>query len=148
MLEGEFRALTDFGSVRINGYATYSSVVPLVGTPTTSTNEFRGYLESAGKFQIDPQWSVSYSGRIATDRTFMRRYDISRDDRLRSTFEVERIGGQSYLSIAGWATQTLRFNDEQGQQPITLQNIAFRPRLEDTRSEERRGGKEGGSEDR
>src|SRR3546814_17108537 len=54
--------------------------------------------------------SVSYSGRIATDRTFMRRYDISRDDRLRSTFEVERIGGQSYLSIAGWATQTLRFN--------------------------------------
>jgi len=131
MLEGEFRALTDFGSFRINGYATYSSVVPLVGTPTTSTNEFRGYLESAGKFQIDPQWSVSYSGRIATDRTFMRRYDISRDDRLRSTFEVERIGGQSYLSIAGWATQTLRFNDEQGQQPIALPIIDFRQRLDD-----------------
>jgi hypothetical protein len=30
-------------------------------------------------------WSLTYSGRIATDRTFMRRYDISRDDRLRST---------------------------------------------------------------
>jgi len=131
MLEGEFRALTDFGSFRINGFATYSSVVPLVGTPTTSTNEFRGYLESAGKFQIDPRWSVSYSGRIATDRTFMRRYDISRDDRLRSTFEVERIGGQSYLSIAGWATQTLRFNDEQGQQPIALPIIDFRQRLDD-----------------
>jgi LPS-assembly protein len=131
MLEGEFRALTDFGSFRINGYATYSSVVPLVGTPTTSTNEFRGYLESAGKFQIDPRWSVSYSGRIATDRTFMRRYDISRDDRLRSTFEVERIGSQSYLSIAGWATQTLRFNDEQGQQPIALPIIDFRQRLDD-----------------
>jgi len=131
MLEGEFRALTDFGSFRINGYATYSSVVPLVGTPTASTEEFRGYLESAGKFQIDPRWSVSYSGRVATDRTFMRRYDISRDDRLRSTFEVERIGGQSYLSIAGWATQTLRFNDEQGQQPIALPIIDFRQRLDD-----------------
>src|SRR3546814_18066612 len=110
MLEGEFRALTDFGSFRINGYATYSSVVPLVGTPTTSTNEFRGYLESAGKFQIDTQWSVSYSGRIATDRTFMRRYDISRADRLSSPFEVERSGGPSYFSIAGRATPQLPFN--------------------------------------
>src|SRR5690606_18975439 len=52
-------------------------------------------------------------------------------DRLRSTFEVERIGGQSYLSIAGWATQTLRFNDEQGQQPIALPIIDFRQRLDD-----------------
>src|SRR3546814_8822106 len=117
MLEGEFRALTDFGSFRINGYATYSSVVPLVETPTTSTNEFRGYLESAGKFQIDPRWSISYSGRITTDRTFMRRYDISRDDRLRSTFEAERIGNRSYLSIAGWATQTLRANDVDRKSP-------------------------------
>src|SRR3546814_18868882 len=61
----------------------------------------------------------------------MRRYDISRDDRLRSTFEVERIGGQSYLSIAGWATQTLRFNDEQGQQPVALPIVDFRQRLAD-----------------
>src|SRR3546814_15556068 len=86
-VECEFRALTDFGSFRINGFATYSSVVPLTGTPTPSTNEFRGYLESAGKFQIDPRWSVSYSGRIAHDRTFMPRYDISRDDLLPPTFE-------------------------------------------------------------
>jgi len=131
MLEGEFRALTDIGSFRINGYATHSSVVPLVGAPTRSTKEFRGYLESAGKFQFDPRWSLTYSGRIASDRTFMRRYDISRDDRLRSTFEVERIGGQSYLSIAGWATQTLRVNDVQGQQPVALPIIDYRQRLDD-----------------
>src|SRR3546814_19756405 len=117
MVEGEFRALTDFGSFRINGFATYSSVVPLTGTPTPSTNEFRGYLERAGKFQIDPRWSVSYSGRIATDRTFMRRYDISRDDRPRSTFAVERIGGQTPFTIPGLATTTLPFNTAKGHQP-------------------------------
>ncbi|WP_033073668.1 LPS-assembly protein LptD [Sphingopyxis sp. MWB1] len=131
MLEGEFRALTDIGSFRINGYATYSSVVPLSGPEIDRRNDFRGYLESAGKFQFDPRWSLTYSGRIATDRTFMRRYDISRDDRMRSTFELERIGGQSYLSIAGWATQTLRRNDEQGQQPIALPIIDYRQRLND-----------------
>ncbi|PKP96638.1 MAG: LPS-assembly protein LptD, partial [Alphaproteobacteria bacterium HGW-Alphaproteobacteria-13] len=93
MLEGEFRALTDIGSFRINGYATHSSVVPVSGVDDDPRKRFRGYLESAGKFQFSPRWSLTYSGRIATDRTFMRRYDISRDDRLRSTFEVERIGG-------------------------------------------------------
>lgn len=131
MLEGEFRALTDIGSFRINGYATYGSLVPLTGEDPDSRKRFRGYLESAGKFQFDPRWSLSYSGRIATDRTFMRRYDISRDDRLRSTFELERIGGNSYLSIAGWATQTLRRNDEQGQQPIALPIIDYRQRFAD-----------------
>lgn len=133
MIEGEFRALTDIGSFRLNGYATYSSVVPLTGSGSgvAQSKEFRGYLESAGKFQFDPRWSFSYSGRITTDRTFMRRYDISRDDRLRSTFELERIGSQSYLSIAGWATQTLRAGDVQGQQPIALPIIDFRQRLAD-----------------
>ena len=133
MIEGEFRALTDIGAFRINGYATYSSVVPLTGTGTAADqrNDFRGYLESAGKFQFDPKWSLTYSGRITTDRTFMRRYDISRDDRLRSMFELERIGGQSYLSIAGWATQTLRAGDSQGQQPIALPIIDYRQRLPD-----------------
>ncbi len=131
MIEGEFRALTDIGSFRINGYATYGSLVPLTDTDPDSRKRFRGYLESAGKFQFDPRWSLTYSGRIATDRTFMRRYDISRDDRLRSTFELERIGSQSYLSIAGWATQTLRFNDQQGQQPIALPIIDYRQRLAD-----------------
>ncbi|WP_188235652.1 LPS-assembly protein LptD [Sphingopyxis sp. LK2115] len=131
MLEGEFRALTDIGSFRINGYATYGSLVPLVGEDPDRQKRFRGYLESVGRFQFDPRWSLSYSGRIATDRTFMRRYDISRDDRLRSTFELERIGGNSYLSIAGWATQTLRVNDVQGQQPVALPIIDYRQRLDD-----------------
>ncbi|WP_428627743.1 LPS-assembly protein LptD [Sphingopyxis sp.] len=131
MIEGEFRALTDIGSFRVNGYGTYGSLVPLTGEDLDSRKRFRGYLESAGKFQFDPRWSLSYSGRIATDRTFMRRYDISRDDRLRSTFELERIGGSSYLSIAGWATQTLRANDQQGQQPIALPIIDYRKRFAD-----------------
>ncbi len=131
MIEGEFRALTDIGSFRINGYATHSAVVPVSGQVIDPNRQFRGYLESAGKFQFSPKWSFSYSGRITTDRTFMRRYDISRDDRLRSTFELERIGGSSYLSIAGWATQTLRVNDIQGQQPVALPIIDYRQRLAD-----------------
>src|SRR3546814_10332465 len=65
-------------------------------------------MDASGKFQFNPYWSVSGSIRAATDRTFLRRYDISRDDRLRSTISAERIGYNSYFSLAGWAVQTLR----------------------------------------
>jgi hypothetical protein len=45
-----------------------------------------------------PYWSVTGSVRRATDRTFLRRYDISRDDRLRSMIDIERIDANSYFS--------------------------------------------------
>jgi LPS-assembly protein len=133
MIRGELRALTDIGSFRVEAYATHGSLVPLDADPSFNARErrFRGYLDSAGRFQFDPRWSLSYSARVATDRTFMRRYDINRDDRMRSTINLERIGEENYLSISGWATQTLRPNDAQGQQPIALPLIDFRQRVKD-----------------
>src|SRR5690606_1304269 len=95
------------------------------GDPTTEKDP-RGYLFANGRFQFDPYWSVTGSIRLASDRTFLRRYDISRDDRLRSTVDLERVDDNSYLSIAGWATQTLRLGAPQGQVPIALPVIDYR----------------------
>ncbi|MCB2079130.1 MAG: LPS-assembly protein LptD, partial [Novosphingobium sp.] len=55
--------------------------------------------------------------------------DISRDDRLRSTVDLERIGDNTYFSLSGWATQTLRQDDSQGQVPIALPILEYRHRL-------------------
>src|SRR5690606_4517120 len=84
-----------------------------------------------GRWQLDPNWSVTASTRYASDRTFLRRYDITRDDRLRTTFNVERIDDSTYLSIAGWATQALLVPISQGQVPIALPLIDYRMRLDD-----------------
>lgn len=129
MLAVQYRALTDKGAYQITGYATDSDVIPIEGVTPTSEKEFRGYIFANGKFQLSPQWSVTSSIRRATDRTFLRRYDISRDDRLRSMIDVERIDANSYLSIAGWATQTLRVADNQGLVPLALPAIDYRRRL-------------------
>src|SRR5690606_13056750 len=112
------------------GYATYGRRQPqLPGeTVTGGEKDFRGYFDASGKLQFDPYWSLTGSARITTDRTFLRRYDISRDDRLRSVVNLERIDTNSYFSIAGWATQTLRANAVQGQQPIALPVIDYRHR--------------------
>ena len=133
MIQGEYQQLSTNGAFKITGYATVSPRSDLLATPTPATTEsaFRGYLDGIVRFQLDPNWSVSGSLRITTDRTFLRRYDISRDDRLRSTFSVERIDSNSYFAINGWAVQTLRLGDRQGLQPIALPEFDYRRRIDD-----------------
>ncbi|MDE8653256.1 LPS-assembly protein LptD [Novosphingobium album (ex Liu et al. 2023)] len=131
MAQLQYRALTDKGAYQITGYATFSSRIPIVGSAPTAESDFRGYIFANGRLQLDPHWSVTGSIRRASDRTFLRRYDISRDDRLRSTVEVERIDQDSYLSIAGWTTQTMRVGVVQGAQPVALPAIDYRRRFDD-----------------
>ncbi len=126
----QYRALTERGAYQISLYGTSSTPIPIAGaTATTSQREFRGYVFANGRFQLSPNWSVTGSVRRATDRTFLNRYDISKDDRLRSMVEVERIDPNSYLSIAGWATQTLRTGDKQDLVPVALPAIDYRRRI-------------------
>jgi len=134
MLEAEYRQLTSLGAFRLRGYVTYGSRLQLdpLALPPPGLNEgLRAYLEGSGRFQLSPRWSVTASGRYVTDRTFLRRYDISRDDRLRSMVDAERITDDSYVSIAGWAFQGLRLTDVDRQQPIALPAIDARWRIDD-----------------
>ena len=131
MVSAQYRQLTSHGALQATGYVTRSSRIP-VGAPNASSQaDFRGYLFTNGRYQFDPNWSVNFSGRVTSDRTFLRRYDISRDDRLRSTAQLERIDADSYFSVAGWATQTLRVNDVQGQVPFAIPEIDYRRRFTD-----------------
>jgi LPS-assembly protein len=131
MVSAQWRHLTDKGAYQITGYATHSRRISRFSGIPESESDPRGYLFANGQFQFDPQWSLTGSIRLASDRTFLRRYDISRDDRLRSTLNLERITGSSYLSIAGWATQTLRLDAPQGQVPLVLPVIDYRKRMRD-----------------
>ena len=131
MISAQWRHLTDKGAYQVTGYATHSRRISDFTGTSTSERDLRGYIFANGKFQLDPNWSVTASVRRASDRTFLRRYDISRDDRLRSTVELERIDADSYFSMAGWATQTLRLNQEQGNVPVALPVIDYRHRIDD-----------------
>jgi LPS-assembly protein len=131
MVSAQYRALTDIGAYQVTGYLTYGTRIPVGATVPTKQKDIRGYLDANGRFQLDPNWSVTASVRLASDRTFLRRYDISRDDRLRSTVNVERIDDDSYFSLAGWYTQVLLTNQPQGLEPVALPQIDYRRRLDD-----------------
>ncbi len=130
-LGGQYRALTENGAYQIGGFATYSSRLPAGTLTGPRDRDFRGYVDASGRFQLDPAWSITGSIRRVTDRTFLRRYDISNDDRLRSVIRVERAATDSFLSIDSWSFQTLRAGEDQGQSPWVLPNVDYRLRLPD-----------------
>ena len=132
-LEGQYRALDTNGAFQVRAMGTYGSRLPAsIDTSRLDRDRGpRGFVDANGRFQFGPYWTVSGALRLETDRTFMKRYDISSDDRLRSTVKAERIDDDSYLSIAGWFVQTVRTGDAQGQQPIALPEIDYRRRIAD-----------------
>ncbi|MBX7493618.1 LPS assembly protein LptD [Qipengyuania sp. 1NDW9] len=131
MVSAQWRHLTDKGAYQITGYATHSRRFTDASRTDTFDSEPRGYVFANGKFQFSPEWSLTGSLRLASDRTFLRRYDISRDDRLRSMIDLERIDANSYFSLSGWATQTLRLGQDQDNVPVALPVLDYRQRLAD-----------------
>ena len=130
MAEAEFRHLIDQGAYQVRGYLTYGERGDL-SVPGLENRGLRAYIEGNGRFQLDPNWSVTGSARWVSDRTFLRRYDISLDTRLRSVVQAERIDSDSYVNIAAWAFQGLRATDIGGQQPFALPAIDARWRMID-----------------
>ncbi len=133
-LEAKYRSLLSYGAYQVGGMITYGTRLPAttIGESTTNlvgTRSIRGYIDANGTFQLGTDWTLTGVLRLSSDRTFLRRYSISNDDRLRSMVNAERITADSYLSIAGWYVQTLRAGDSQGKQPIALPAIDYRLRL-------------------
>jgi LPS-assembly protein len=127
MAKVHYRELDDKGAFQITGYITRSAATDVSGTNTRQ--KWRGYFDANGKYQLSTNWSLDFSGRFASDRTFLRRYYISSDDTLRSTINLERIGEKSYFSISGWAFQNLRATGTQGAVPVALPMIDYRRRF-------------------
>jgi LPS-assembly protein len=130
-VEAKYRDLSSLGAFQVSGFLTYGRIDNLDPASTADNHSLRGYFDSNGKWQLDPEWSITESLRFATDKTVTRRYDITNDDRLRNVINVERITPDNYISIAGWAFQGLRVDDNQKQIPIALPAIDARFRFDD-----------------
>jgi LPS-assembly protein len=129
-IEFKYRELNSIGAFQLGGFLTYGRIDQTNASSTTpGSRSIRGYFDANGKWQLDPEWSITASLRAASDKTVTRRYDITNDDRLRSVVNVERITPDSYVSIAGWAFQGLRVDDRQRQIPIALPAIDARFRM-------------------
>ena len=131
-LEAQYRELNRLGAFQVSGFATYGEIESADPDAPDEDQDrgFRGYFEANGKAHLDTLWSITGSLRAATDKTVTRRYDLTRDDRLRNVINAERISPNSYITIAGWAFQGLRDADVQKQIPFALPALDARFRLD------------------
>jgi LPS-assembly protein len=129
MIGVEYRSLGPKGAWRAQGYLTDSSRSTSNTGP--QSRDPRGYFEANGTWQLSPTWTLSGSLRVVSDKTFLQRYDLNYDDQLRSVVKAERIDDDSYLSISGWAFQTLVPGANAASQPIVLPLIDYRRRIAD-----------------
>lgn len=127
-LELTARRLFRQGPLEFNAFFTYANLTDFAPdnvTPVDRGDRFRGYFALRGRFQHSPEWRSTISIRLTTDDTFNRRWGLDFDDTLRSTYSLERLGPESYLSIGGWFFQGLRATDRTGEIPLVLPLIEY-----------------------
>lgn len=122
------RKLLRDGPIQIDGMFTASRVFDLAPDGITERDRgerFRGYLGIKGRLQHSAYWRSVYSVRLTTDDTFNRRYGLGFDDTMRSSYALERITDESWLSISAWYFQGLRATDLRGESPLVLPLIDY-----------------------
>ncbi|MFL6720704.1 MAG: LPS-assembly protein LptD [Sphingomonas sp.] len=130
-IEAKYRELNSVGAFQVSGFLTYGRIDNINPGSAPTAKGFRGYFDGNGRWQLDPAWTITASLRAASDKTVTRRYDLTYDDRLRNVVNAERITPNSYISIAGWAFQGLRVDDQQKRIPIALPAIDARFRMDE-----------------
>jgi LPS-assembly protein len=130
VLGAEYRQFFGLGPVTVGGSVTVAPIrrerISGGGITQTEDDSIRGHFYVRGRFDHSPQWRSTFDSRWTTDDTYMRRYDVSDDDRLRSVYRLERFGARDYLQIETRAFQGLRVGDAFGRAPIVLPGIDYR----------------------
>ena len=124
VLFGEFRHRIRSGSYVLSGSATYVTKRDNEDNPIPG-DEFRGHFFGNGVFDLNEDWRWGFDLAVASDDTYLRRYNISRADSLVNHIYVERFWTRSYLSIGGYAFQGLREEDVAGDTPFAIPLVEY-----------------------
>lgn len=98
----------------------------------TGNREWRGSIETAGKFYINPNWKFGWDIAVFSDKYFFQNYKI-RSDSLTGDYIKESIssiyltgqGERSFFDLRGYRIQGLSQFDFNKQQPLVLPSLDY-----------------------
>ena len=124
LLGATYRDLQRFGLTEIGGAVTYTDAAGKRDADGNlrrrDGNEVRGHIDARGRYTLSEIDRAGFDLRLASDDSFLRRYDISNTDILENRGFVERFGERSYAGLNVYGFQTLRERDDQDQIPLVL----------------------------
>jgi len=115
----EYRQLFRGGELRLFG--------SLVTDDPDNTKDFRGHIRGRARWDIDERWRTGADVHLASDDTFLRRYDFDAPTWLTTNVFAERFGTQSYLAVNAYHFQRQRRSVVAGSTPLVapLVNYSF-----------------------
>jgi LPS-assembly protein len=119
----QYRQLLKGGPIQVGLMATYArgqAVDPVTSDIVATDARFRGAFEARGLIEHGAGWRSSFSSRLTNDDNFLGRYQVSLDNRLRTTYALERFEPDRYFSVRGWAFQYLSVGTDDNRVPIAL----------------------------
>jgi LPS-assembly protein len=114
----EYRRRMVDGEINLGGSFTVADrEIEESGETHTIDNDFRGHIDSWSRFDINDNWRWGMDANRATDKTYLRLYNISDDRTLTSRLFAEGFHGRNYLTIENYAFQGMRDVDDNDQVP-------------------------------
>ena len=118
---GEYRQRWNEGGMWLQGSLAHN---PHGGLSTHQT-QYYAHLFGSGRAQLNDTWTFGYDAQLASNDTYLKRYDISQLDRLVSDLFFTGGQGRSRLTMAGYFFQGLRASDNNRNFPIPLPLIEY-----------------------
>jgi len=106
LLEGEWRERFANGQLQINGSTVNSDRHEEDGSIEKSRQ--RGHIFANGKFDLNDRWRSGFDLARASDKQYLRLYDISSDNVLVNRAYAERFSGRDYSRVSAYNFQDVR----------------------------------------
>jgi len=116
VLQTEYRERWGEGGLWLQGTLGYDSSAS--GKPGESI--WMSSLFGSGRVALTDTWRGGFDVQLASNKTYLHRYEFSNQDRLTTDLFVDRVSGRSRGEITGYYFQSLRATDTVGQIPIAL----------------------------
>jgi LPS-assembly protein len=113
VLLGEYRQRFAEGQIELGGSAT-------VAEHDGRQDQFRGHIDSNGRFDINDEWRWGFDVNRATDKTYLRFYNFDDEAILTSRAFAEGFEGRNYASVEGLTFQGTRDIDNNDESPIVV----------------------------
>lgn len=91
--------------------------------PSPGDRHFRGFIRSAGRFQLNRNWHWGWDGTAVSDQTFMRRYDIDNRTDLISQIYIEGLDDRNFFRATTYNFQGLLKTDKKRFTPYLVPQI-------------------------
>ncbi|MBM3618001.1 MAG: LPS-assembly protein LptD, partial [Alphaproteobacteria bacterium] len=116
VLAAEFRHLLDKGMYNLEGSITHPEGDSATGTP--ADEDYRWHIEGKGDYRLSNFWRTGFTGKRASDDTYLRRYDFGNEDLLTSKVYAGGFENRTSLNIEAISFQGLRIGDNADTIPL------------------------------